>query len=401
MVETVVIFNDYAYLTGGAGNVAFFSANQLAATGVRTILFTAVGPVQKKIFHPDLEIRCLNIKDINQSDKLKALKNGISNSVVNKALKKLLSELNSKTTIIHLHSWIKALAPGVLKVIHKQGFKMVITLHDYFTICPNGGLFHFKKQHICKLRPMSGECLCSNCDKRNYLQKLWRYVRSLYQKRYLQYCHHFFYISNINYQLVYNEIKKASFHYLPNPVLMASQPVTNIIKNSNYLFIGRVCMEKGIQLFCEAVRRAKVSGIVIGDGEDLVLCQKKYPEIQFLGWKDSTQIAFYVKQARCLIFPSVWYEGAPLTVIEMLSYQLPCIISDATSAVELIKHKYNGFVFKSNNLESLVSAIQLSLVDELLLEVQKNIKKMDLSMYQISTHVEKLKYYYNLILKEK
>ena len=45
MLKTVVIINDFAYINGGAGKVAFTSAKALSSMGIRTILFSAVAPV--------------------------------------------------------------------------------------------------------------------------------------------------------------------------------------------------------------------------------------------------------------------------------------------------------------------------------------------------------------------
>ena len=71
-------------------------------------------------------------------------------------------------------------------------------------------------------------------------------------------------------------------------------------------------------------------GIVIGDGPILDSLVKKYPMVDFVGWKKSDEIDKYAIKAKGLVFPSVWYEAAPLTIPEVMGkYGLPCIVSDA------------------------------------------------------------------------
>ena len=52
-----------------------------------------------------------------------------------------------------------------------------------------------------------------------------------------------------------------------------------------------------------------------------------------------------MKKARALIFPSRWYEGAPLTPLEILQYGIPCIISDSCAGIDYLKDSYNGISF--------------------------------------------------------
>ena len=100
-----------------------------------------------------------------------------------KEFKKLLKTLDKDTTIIHAHGWTKALSSSVFDIAFKMKFKVVLTLHDYFTACPNGGYFNYKKNEICHLNPLSWKCIKCNCDSRNYGFKLYRVVRQFVQNK--------------------------------------------------------------------------------------------------------------------------------------------------------------------------------------------------------------------------
>jgi glycosyltransferase involved in cell wall biosynthesis len=54
-----------------------------------------------------------------------------------------------------------------------------------------------------------------------------------------------------------------------------------------------------------------------------------------------------------LVFPSVWYEGQPLTVYEALALGTPVIVSDACAGREAVVDGDNGFWFRSGDPASL------------------------------------------------
>ncbi len=77
--------------------------------------------------------------------------------------------------------------------------------------------------------------------------------------------------------------------------------------------------------------------------------------ISFVGWKNRKEVFEYMKTARALVFPSLWYEAAPLTVPEALSIGLPCIVSDCCAAIDYIDDEKKGHVFGSlSELKSLI-----------------------------------------------
>lgn len=101
---------------------------------------------------------------------------GSANKKCKYEFERLLKNLDRKDTIIHIHTWTKAISSIILPIIHKNKFKAILTVHDYFTKCPNGGLFNYKKGCICYAKPVGVECIFSNCDSRNYIIKLYRII---------------------------------------------------------------------------------------------------------------------------------------------------------------------------------------------------------------------------------
>ena len=112
----------------------------------------------------------------------------------------------------------------------------------------------------------------------------------------------------------------------------------NIENNKYYLYVGRIDKEKGVEIFCKILECLNYKGIVVGDGSEKKYLENKYKNIEFVGWKDKNEVQKYIYDSRGFIFPTLWYEGAPLTPLEFMSQGIPCAISDKCAGTEYIKN---------------------------------------------------------------
>lgn len=404
-LKNIVIVYDYADINGGAAKVAIQSAIALSEQDYNVYFFAACAPIFESLKNSKVKIKCLEIDDINHGSKLLSIKNGIWNKKVEKEFSTFLERFSSEDTVIHIHGWTKALTSAVVKVSRDKGFKVIITLHDYFTLCPNGGFYNYKKEEICTKAPMSISCRLCNCDKRSYPQKQWRILRQIVQDKNVRFNKNisFISISQKNEDVVKQYVKSKVFYRVDNPVKLSNCHIEDCSKSNIFLYVGRLSEEKGIDLFCRAITELKkdndIEGVVVGNGVLLEQLKKEYPLISFEGWKSSDEVQNYLQKARVFVLPSKWYEGAPLSIIEAMSAGLPCLVSDCTSATELITQNENGFIFTSGSCESLKNKMLDVLDDDLLIKVQKNLKMcFDMSKYSDSKHVSRLINVYNDVL---
>lgn len=361
--RTIIIVNDYSYVNGGIGMVALSSAKALVENGYRVILFSAVSPVDPSLLEAGVEVVCLEQNDIlNNPDRMKAIRQGLWNKKAERMFRQLLSTIDPKTSVIHFHGWYKALSCSVLYVAGKMKFNTFITLHDFSLYCPNSGLYNYKNRINCSLNPMGMRCLLCDCDSRSYLHKIWRYIRSWIQKEVISKNEKISFISisalTTNLFHKYYKNKKSCLYRINNPISsgMAKKRVS-VENNDYYLFMARLSVEKGIDLFCEAITQLGLKGIVLGDGYLLDSYKERYPSIIFAGWVMGEEKENYIRLAKAFIFPSIWLETFGLSVAEMLSYGIPCIVPDKCAAAELVKDGENGVLFESNILSSLKEAV--------------------------------------------
>lgn len=403
MIKNVIIISDFGTIDGGATKVALTSAKKLSQEGMNVLFFCAVSPVDASLEKSGVKVICLNQHDIlREKKRVKAVFQGLWNRKSYQELNRLLSGFSSTDTVVHVHTWTKAMSPSVWKALAKNKFPVALTTHDYFSFCPNGGMYNYPRASICDKKALSVPCLLCDCDSRSYAQKLWRVVRQSIQNYWMSRVNDLSIIAisqtTKNLCTPYLSSYSHKVYVLQNPIDLNDNSHVNIIQNKMYLFIARLSREKGLSLFCEALSQLKLPGIVLGDGYLREEMERKYPNIHFAGWVAGAEKETLIRKGKALIFPSLWYEGAPLTVQEIESYGIPCIVPDRCAAAEQVEDGKTGFIFKTGNLESLKEAILKYEQADIAKMQQTLIDTFDAKSLSMETHVKNLLEIYNQIL---
>lgn len=405
MLRNIVIVNDASYITGGSGVVALSSAKALADKGYNIYVFSAMGPIDPNYEGERINHICLGQKDILSEDKRTAAIQGIWNCKAEKEMDSLLDRLNSEETIVHLHAWSKALSPSIWKPIRRRKFKLLVTFHDFFLLCPNLGIYNYPKQKICHIPPSSVRCYLCNCDSRSYLQKLWRVVRQIVQRHEMKKMGRFsaITISDTNERLCRKSLSDyvSSWYRVQNPIELNEKETVDIQNNNTYLFIARLAKEKGIEMFCDVMTELGLKALVLGDGYLLDELKERYPNIEFAGWVSGQQKEELIRKGKALVFASQWYETYGLVVAEMMSYGIPCIVPDQCAAAEQVVDGKTGIIFKIADRESLKNAIlKYETMD--LKVIQENIRNsFNPEKLNMAAHINRLIDVYESVAKNK
>jgi glycosyltransferase involved in cell wall biosynthesis len=360
---TVVICIDHASVTGGQAKVAIDSALGLKAHGARPIVFAAAAPVDQRLLDAGIEVVCLGQHDLlgNPSRAAAALQ-GTWNAAAAMRLAELLAKLPQDKTIVHVHGWAKALSPSIAQPISASGLPAVYTIHEYFLFCPNGGFYNYQSNETCRLTPLSPACVATHCDSRNYPRKLWRSARLAVAQQYARLPRifsNYICISNYQEQIVAPFLPRGvDVHLISNPIEAQDLGPKQNPASGDVIFVGRLSPEKGALLLGEACERAGVSPAIIGDGPAADELRARFPNVRMLGWQDPVQVREHMRAARALVFPSLWYEGQPLTVLEAKAMGTPVIVSDICAGREEIEHGVSGLWFKSGDADALATALE-------------------------------------------
>jgi glycosyltransferase involved in cell wall biosynthesis len=363
----VVLVLDHAYINGGQAKVAIESALGLRARGHAVTLFAAVGPADPRLAGAGIAVVCLGQDDVHSTrNKLAFAAQVVWNTAAAGALRALLAKCDPADTAVHVHGWAKALSPSIGPVLARSGLPLVYTMHEFFLVCPNGGFYDYPAQEICRRRPMSLPCLARNCDSVSYPRKVLRLARHAaldHLSGMKEAIRHVVLISRLQEEVAGRYFPSSTvFHRVDNPIAVPDLGPKPDGSQGDFLFVGRLSPEKGAALFAEAARRAGVRPVLVGDGPSAEELRARYPEAAFLGWKSPEEVLRLMRAARALVFPSVWYEGQPLTVYEALALGTPVIVSDACAGREAVIDGENGLWFRSGDAAAL--AAQLSQLSE-------------------------------------
>ncbi len=360
---TVVLVLDHASVTGGQARVAFDSAIGLKRQGHMPIVFAASGPVAPELEAAGIRTVCLGQHDlIGNHSVTAAAAQGLWNTVAARALKALLSTLPRNGTVIHVHGWAKALSPAIAGPIARSGLPATYTLHEYSLMCPNGGFFNYRTEEPCGLKPLSAACWATNCDSRSYSRKLWRSTRNLLMERvaHLPDCFSdIVAISQFQLDAIGHHLPQgARIHLISNPIGVAPLGPKRKGARGPLTFVGRISPEKGPFLFAEAARRAGVEALFVGDGPLRAELARRYPEVRITGWQGPEDVQRALRDAGALVFPSIWYEGQPLTVLEAKALGTPIIVSDGCAGRDCVEDGVTGFWFRRNDVDDLAEALR-------------------------------------------
>lgn len=160
-----------------------------------------------------------------------------------------------------------------------------------------------------------------------------------------------------NYSLYMGDIDDSKFHVLRNCIDITSfydQNLETKYSETNseftYIFVGRICKEKGILELMQAFSRITFEDarlILVGE---IQVKDKTYREhiekilaadkrIKITGYVQNNELKKILHNADCAVLPSVCGEACPLTVIECMSAGLPIITTNTGGIPEIVDEK--------------------------------------------------------------
>ncbi len=377
-LKTVLLINDFASVNGGASQVAIQTALGLAQRGLRVIYFCAVPPEDAALRAAEnIEVVLTGQHEIlTDPNRLRAVLQGVWNPVSRRAMLRLLAALDARETIVHVHGWTKALSSSPVQAALKGGFPVVLTLHDYFTACPNGGFYNYPRQAVCPLRGLSAACFFTNCDPRSYPQKVWRFARGVAQRLggIPDGIRHFISLSDLSENVLRPYLPaQAHIYRLPNPVTVQRAPRVMAENNTTAVMVGRLAPEKGVLQAAQAAAEAGMALEFIGDGPLKEQILQAAPQAVITGWLPAEAVADRMQKARVLLFCSQLYETQGLVVREAAAHGVPAIVSAGSAAAEWVKPGQTGWQYQTGARGDLAAKIRAAQDDRQIAAFSQNV----------------------------
>jgi glycosyltransferase involved in cell wall biosynthesis len=350
----IIVANDFAHVNGGSAQVALSSALGLAERGHRVTFFAAVPPVADSLRSAGVNVVLTGQYDIKTDpNRFRAAIQGLWNPQSAERMECVLANAIPNRTILHVHGWTKALTSSIIRVAIQRGIPVVVTLHDYFYACPNGGFFNFQRQQSCPLRPLSAACIKENCDRDGYPEKVWRSVRQVIQNRFgfpSSRLLSFITISDFSENVLKSFLPPhATIFRVASPSDFAKELPVDVTRNTQFMCLGRLSPEKGLNLVAAAAHDLNCPVTFVGEGPSRDKIVSANPQAQITGWQPRENVKTYLRSARCLVLSSLWYEAQPMVVAEAAAVGVPAIVADQCAGREMVENGVTGFWFRSGD----------------------------------------------------
>ena len=265
--------------------------------------------------------------------------------------------------VVHVHNIHSQLSPIIVELAHQRGIKVVWTLHDYKLLCPRYDCLRngtevceecFADKHrVVKYKCMKNSCIAS-------MLAYWEAMR--WNRQRLEASTDIFLSpsSFLAKKMKQGGFDKSKIHILCNFIDVEKTIRHEYNKQDYYCFIGRLSHEKGVATLVEAARRLPYKLKIIGGG--LLMDELKTlavgTNIEFVGYKQWSEIKELVGCARFSVIPSEWYENNPLSVIEAQCLGTPVLGARIGGRPELIEEGESGMLFESKNMVDLKKKIE-------------------------------------------
>ena len=317
---------------------------------------------------------------------------------VKKAIQKEIKDV--KPDLVYIIHFVNKLSPSVITGAKQLGVPVVLRLSDYFLLCPRFDFIYQK--HVCEDCLSKGymTCIKRSCVQGSKAASLIR-VFSMKVHRFLKvYDQVDAFITPSEFlkkKLIDNGFPKEKIYCIPT--FTASKSEVDKPQVGTYgLYFGRVTEEKGVDTVVRAYEKMPEKQLkIMGDdsteeGERLkkYVKDKGLTNIEFLGFKAGIELEEVINGARFTLIPSIWYDNLPNTALESFQYSKPVIASNIGSLPELVVDGENGYLFKSADVDDLVTKIKLLDDDEKIKSMGEKSRRRLEDRFAPKTHYDAL-----------
>jgi glycosyltransferase involved in cell wall biosynthesis len=267
----------------------------------------------------------------------------------------------TRPDVVHAHNTWYSASTSVLKAAHDVA-PVVLTLHNYRLLCLNGYLF--RDGAICTdcvggtlLRGVVRKCYRESRAQSAAMAVATTTARDLGLIR--RYVDQLLVLSDFAADLLSGlgeKIPQIVRHdnFVPDP----GQRIAAASDSAAVLAIGRLSPEKGFDQLIETWKVAAPRGLellIVGSGpqrEELEAFAEG-STIRFVGQQTPEEVRGLMLSSRALLFPSAWFEGQPLVLLEALAAGLPIVSSAQPPVNEIIE----GVGISANDRAQWLSAL--------------------------------------------
>lgn len=403
------MINKYFYQRGGSEKYMFDLINLLKSNGHEVIEFSMQHPKNLPSAYSEYFIKNIDFSK-NEGFLKYLLKAG--HAIFSFKASAKLEELIKKTKpdIAHLHNFNFQLTPSILFTLKKYNIPIVWTLHDYKFLCPNFRLF--TKNQVCERckKYKYYNCFLYNCLNNSrplsFLATIEMYLHKIILDSY-KLIDAFIVPSKFLLEKVrqwgYPTDKFAQIYNCLN--LTEYQPATQ--PGEGILYFGRLSPEKGLISLLTALKSLPhIKLEIAGEGPQKTELMKfvadnRMDNVEFVGFKQGSELYDLIKKSRLIVVPSVWYENNPISIIEAMALAKPVLGAKIGGITELINNLKTGILFQPGDSEDLFDKLKIYYNQvEILNDLGKSSRNFVLEKCSYSVHYQEIDKLYRTLAKK-
>jgi glycosyltransferase involved in cell wall biosynthesis len=307
--------------------------------------------------------------ELKEQGGLGAIKAGIQTVWSEQSLRAITAIIkNEKPDLCHFHNTFPLISPAVYKPCVESGIPVIQTLHNYRLLCPSATFFREGKVcEDCLGRSVAWPGIVHGCYRGNRLATT-AIAAMLTTHRILG-----TWQKDVDLYIALSEFSRQKYiagglpknRIFVKPNFVDPDPGPKLDIGDYALFVGRLTEEKGIRVLLDAWSslRVDIPLRIVGDGPmkcevENTVSSNNLSSVAVLGKLSPQETLHVMHGARFLIFPSVWYEGFPLTIAEAFACGVPVIASRLGSMEEIIQDGFTGLHFCAADATDLAKKIE-------------------------------------------
>jgi glycosyltransferase involved in cell wall biosynthesis len=267
--------------------------------------------------------------------------------------------------VAHFHNTLPLISPSAYYAAKRSGVPVVQTLHNYRLLCPAALLLRDGRAcHACVGRKVALPAIQHRCYRGSAgasaavvgMLAMHR-ARGTFDRMIDQY-------------IALTEFARAQFvagglpaeRIVTKPNFLAEDPGPGTQRRSGLLFVGRLVAEKGIGILLQAAQglTGQQHLTIVGEGplrSEVDAVARSHAHVTYLGERSREQVLRLMQSSKALVFPSQWYEGFPMTMVEAFACGLPVVASNLGSMAAIVEHERNGLLVASGDVLAWIEAM--------------------------------------------
>lgn len=263
---------------------------------------------------------------------------------------RLRAAVAASPDVAHVHNTWFTLSPAILRGLRKAGIPVVVTLHNYRLLCADALLF--REGEPCEKcvgsHPWHGvrhRCYRDSATASAAAAATIALHRSIKT------------FEHVDLFLALTDFARALF-------VRGGLPAERIVVKANsvadpgprrgapsasgtVLYVGRLSEEKGVADLVDAWKEgppADLELVLVGDGPLSGRLAAAAPGVRLVGRLPLAEVQRLMLGARALAFPSRWYEGQPMVLLEALAAGLPVVAANLGGTASTLPRPAPGWL---------------------------------------------------------